>query len=588
MSLRKTFADYGIQTRNSTGEEKTVCPECSPSRKKKTAKCLNVNHDKSVWNCWHCGWRGGLGEGVYSRPEIRKVYSKPDYVSNSTGLPDKVLAWFESRGISQAVLKRNQIGYGTVWMPQLEEETTAIMFPYFVGGEVVNIKYRDGQKNFRMASGAQRVLYGVNDIADTLVWVEGELDKLSLEQAGISNCVSVPDGAPAPTTKNYENKFDFLGQKSLESVSVHIIAVDNDAPGIRLSEELVRRLGAEKCKTVAWPDGCKDANEVLMRHGAEALATCVAEAKALPIVGAYSAEDFADEFDAIYRNGSPKGVSTGWDEVDERFTLRTGDLTVVTGIPNSGKSEWIDAVMVNTAHLHGWPWAVFSAENWPITEHMKKLAEKFTGKPFEPGRNDRMTVQEKDAAIAWMSRKFFFVLPEQPTIAAILGATRQLVLRNGVRGLVIDPWNEIEHSRPTAMSETEYIGAVLSEVRRFARAHGLHVFLVAHPTKLRKDDSGNYPVPTPYDISGSANWRNKADNCISIWRDLSGNDASKMVDIHIQKIRHKTVGKLGTAALRYDTVCGRYYGTSQRKAPIVDRKEMSANRETGEIEYVEF
>lgn len=579
----KSFADYGIHVNHSAGEEKTVCPECSTHRKKKTAKCLNVNHDKRVWNCWHCGWRGGLSDGVYERATIRKTYVRPDYVANSTGLPDKVLAWFSGRGITQAALKRNKVGYGTVWMPQVEGETTAIQFPYFRGAECINIKYRDGHKNFRMASGAERILYGVNDINYTLVWVEGEIDKLSVEVAGIRSCVSVPDGAPAENSKNYENKFDFLSDPALVDVATHIIAVDSDAPGTRLKDELIRRLGAEKCKTVTWPEDCKDANEVLVKHGLDALAKCIANAQPIPITGAYGVEDFATEFDAIYRNGSPKGLPTGWREVDELFSLRVGDMTIVTGIPNSGKSEWIDAVMVNTAHNYGWPWGVFSAENWPVTEHMKKLSEKYIGKPFEPGRTERMTPQEKDAALSWMANKFFFVQPESPTLESILSIVRQLVLRRGIRGLVIDPWNEIEHSRPEAMSETEYIGSALSEIRRFARLHGLHVFVVAHPTKLRKGDDGNYPVPTPYDISGSANWRNKADNCISIWRDLGKTD-SRMVDIHIQKIRHKTVGKLGSASLRYDTVCGRYHGAEPMRAPAMDRNTVSA----GEHEYVVF
>lgn len=566
--MLKTFSDYGIALKpGASGEVKTTCPQCSPTRKKKNYPCLNVNVEKGVWNCWHCSWSGTLKHGEQQRPEMRRVFVKPDYVAQSS-TPSSVEDWFASRGITQAVMRRNQIGVGKVWFPQVEEERGCILFPYFRGGEVINIKYRTRDKLFRMASGAERVLYGLNDVADTLIWVEGEIDKLSAEVAGYPNCVSVPDGAPAPNTKGYESKFDFLNAPELDRVATHIIAVDADAPGKRLEEELIRRLGDEKCMVVRWPDGMKDANEVLTALGAEVLSDLLANPKPLPISGAHTLNEYHEAFVELYEKGDPRGYSTGWHEVDMCYTIRPGDMTIVTGIPNSGKSEWIDALMVNMAANLGWSFGVFSAENWPITEHAKKLAEKFIGKPFAPGINERMSQTERDIAETWISDHFHFVQPEEPTIGEILNVMRRIVLRHGIRGMVIDPWNEIEHSRPEGMTETEYIGSVLSEVRRFARKHLLHVWLVAHPTKLRKEPDGSYPVPTPYDISGSANWRNKADNCISIWRDLSP-EAANVVQIHIQKIRHKSVGQLGMAELTYNRVTGIYSGVQKIKPPYV-------------------
>ncbi len=202
----KTFPDFGIELRpGAAGETKTTCPSCSASRKKRNYPCLNVNIEEGIWNCWHCGWSGTLKGGEWQRPEIRKEYRRPDYVAQSTGLPEAVIKWFAERGITEKVIKRNSIGYGPIYMPQIEEETTAIQFPYYRGGEVINVKYRDGRKNFRMAAGAERVLYGINDITETTIWVEGEMDKLAVEVAGFTNCVSVPDGAPAPDSKSYES-----------------------------------------------------------------------------------------------------------------------------------------------------------------------------------------------------------------------------------------------------------------------------------------------------------------------------------------------------------------------------------------------
>lgn len=557
----KTFLDYGIDVAGKSGTEvKTTCPECSRTRKKKNYPCLNVNLDKGVWHCWHCDWSGGLEKGI-DRPAtqvVTKTYKKPNYVAKAAPVADPVAEWFASRGITKEVLTRNHIGAGKIYFPQVEEERGCVTFPYFRGTEVINIKYRTRDKLFRMESGCERVLYGLNDIESTLIWVEGEIDKLSCEVAGFRNCVSVPDGAPAPTAKNYESKFDFMSAPELDKATTHIIAVDNDAPGLALRAELIRRLGPENCLIVDWPDGCKDANDVLVQLGIDALIACIRDARPLPIVGAHSVEDYADALRDLYERGSPKGESTGWSCVDPFYTVRSGELTTVTGIPNAGKSEWLDALLVNLALSRGWAFGMFSPENWPVPEHIKKLAEKYVGKPFEPGRTERMTSTEWDVAQTWLSPRFIFIEPEEPTVDSILTISRQLVRRHGVRGIVIDPWNEIEHARPVHMSETEYVSQALSKISRFAKANGLHVWIVAHPTKLAKDKFGQYPVPTPYDISGSANWRNKSDNCITIWRDLDPDARSQQVEVHVQKIRHKVVGRLGMAALSYDRVTGRY------------------------------
>lgn len=564
--MANTWEGLGIYLKpGATGEVKTTCPKCSSSRKKKNAPCLNVNVEKQCYNCWHCSWGGTLKAGEHTRAEIRKVFTRPDFMAQAA--PASIEEWFATRGITPEVLKRNLITSGKAYFPQTESEQGCIMFPYFRGQEVINIKYRTRDKYFRMAAGAERILYGLNDVEDTLIWVEGEIDKLSLEVAGFTNCVSVPDGAPAVETKNYSSKFDYLDAPELDKVSKHIIAVDMDGPGKALEKELIRRLGAEKCWVVQWPDDKKDANDVLTGAGPDKVAQAIAEARQVPITGSHTLSDFEDDFVTLYEKGSQRGLSTGWAELDEIYTLREGDMTVVTGIPNSGKSEWVDALMVNMAKLHGYSFGVFSAENWPITEHGKKLSEKFVGKPFSKGPHPSITRSELDMATSWISRHFHFVQPESPTIDSILTVMRQLVLRHGIKGMVIDPWNEIESSRPEGMSETEYIGQVLSEIRRFSRTHLLHSWIVAHPTKLRKDDEGNYPVPTPYDISGSANWRNKADNCIAVWRDLSTTPTHNKVEIHVQKIRHKSVGKLGMAAFNYDWLTGRYFGNMLGKSP---------------------
>ena len=559
----KSFMDYGIDLGNRSGiEVKVTCPRCSPHRKKRRYPCLSVNTEKGVWHCWHCSWAGGLKQGEYNPPKIAKMWRKPDYVATVEVVADELQRWFEARGITPEVLRRNQIAKGKRYFPQVEEERPCILFPYLRGTEVVNIKSRTRDKLFRMESGCERVLYGLNDVGETLIWVEGEIDKLSLEVAGFTSCVSVPDGAPSPDTRNYSTKFDWLEADELKRVQHHIIAVDADAPGQRLQEELCRRLGKENCSVVTWPDGLKDANEVLVNIGPEGLRESIASAEQIPVEGTYTAASFSDLLMARYRFGAQKGTSTGWDQIDEFYTVMPGEWTLVTGIPGHGKSEWLDALTINLARNQGWSFGMFSPENQPIDYHMQKLAEKFTGKPMEPGPTERMTEADLDMAATWIDRHYVFMLPEQPTIDAILEAASQLVRRKGIRGLVLDPWNEIEHIREGNLSETEYISLALTKIRKFARLHDVHVWVIAHPTKLQKDVDKKYPVPTPYDVAGSAHWRNKADNCIAVWRDPQANHGD--VEIHIQKIRKKVVGRVGMATLQYDRVTGRYHDNTMR------------------------
>lgn len=554
------FHAEGIDVSRAHGgpEVKTVCPKCSHTRKKATQKCLNVNLDDGVYHCWHCGFSGKASDGRdYQRvtSDKPKAYVKPEI--KPAGLTASALAWFDSRGITQPVLERNRVTTTRVFMPQIGAEVTAIAYPYLRAGEVINCKYRDKDKNFRMASGAERILYGYDDIATTTVIVEGEMDKLAVEVAGITACVSVPDGAPAPNTKNIESKFDFLNDERLQSVERWVIAVDNDAPGLFLQNELVRRFGAEKCLIATWPDGSKDANDVLLQHGPITLRERIEAAEPVPIVGVFGANDFADEFLRMYEEGVPNGLSTGWECVDKNWRIQAGQLVVVTGIPGHGKSEWVDALCTNLALDYGWHTALYSPENYPVKLHMMKLAEKLIGKPYNPGPHERMDKAEAVKAKDWIQQHFSWVMPEKPSLDEIIDKARVLIFRKGIRCLVIDPWNEVEHLRPPGMTEAEYVSESLRRLRQFARKHELLVIVVAHPKLLEKRADGKYPVPTPYDISGGAMWRNKADNCIAIYADPT--DTAGAIEVHVQKVKFKLFGQVGMVPMRWDRLTGRYY-----------------------------
>ena len=262
-------------------------------------------------------------------------------------------------------------------------------------------------------------------------------------------------------------------------------------------------------------------------------------------------------FELWRTGGLPKGDGTGWPSLDNLYTVGMSQWTLVTGVPNSGKSEFVDAMMVNLARRGDWKFWIYSPENWPLELHHAKILEKYTGKPFNPGPNARIDEDDLDAGEEWMKGKFMFCKPNKPDILDILDEAAGLTstANQWKTGVVIDPWNQLEHYRPMGMSETEYVSQTLSHVIQRVREYGIHLWLVAHPAKMQKDRDGNYPIPTPRDVSGSAHFWNKADNCLTVHR---VSHDSQDVEVHVQKVRFKHIGRIGFTTLQYDRVTGKY------------------------------
>ena len=169
---------------------------------------------------------------------------------------------------------------------------------------------------------------------------------------------------------------------------------------------LARRLGPERCWRAMWPEGCKDANDVLMAHGPQVLQQCIAAAKPYPIEGILEVADVAADVMLLYEQGLPRGVSTGSPSIDPYYTVKPGELTLVTGIPSHGKSEWLDWLMVQLAKLQGWVFAICSPENLPLPRHISKLAEKYVGLPFRAGSNGADDVDHLGACSSVGARLF--------------------------------------------------------------------------------------------------------------------------------------------------------------------------------------
>jgi twinkle protein len=387
-TLAELLLEHSIRPRAySEGSQKLLCPQCSHTRRNRSDPCLSLTIDdtRATWLCHHCDWRGSVSE--HQEPPRAKS-RRAGAPTRPNRAPDELspaaLRWLADRGISEATARRNRVGVARVYMPALGVETDCIAFPYFRDGELVNIKFRAlASKAFTQVKGAEAVLYGLDDIAGskTVILVEGECDKLAVDEAGCRNVASVPNGAQTGGLAAEESAaFAWLETcaEHLHRAERIILAGDADEKGRALESELARRLGRERCWRVRWPDAgdasCKDANETLQQHGAGVVGECIENAEPYPIAGLHTALDFLDETLGLYRDGHRRGHSTGWPSLDEFMTIREGELSVVTGIPNSGKSEFVDALMVNLAHQYGWRFAMCSFEN-PPAEHLSKLAE---------------------------------------------------------------------------------------------------------------------------------------------------------------------------------------------------------------------
>ena len=557
------------------GTTKQICWSCHADRKNKKDKSLSINWERCVAHCHHCnqtfffGKTEKLNDAQTSKQAPKKAESKeyktPGRLTNAEPLDENMRQWFITRGIPVEVAEAEGIVKVCRKMPQTGNVEKCIVFLYTADGTLVNRKYRDGAKRFMLEGGCRLTPWRIDHIRETpeCIITEGEMDTLSFIVAGRDDVISVPNGAQ----KNLDWLEDFI-ETHLENKSRIYIAADTDAKGLELRAELVRRFGEEKCRIVTYGEGCKDANELLLAHGKEALIRALSEAHEVPLEGVFTADDVREELEVLFEKGLEKGATLGMGELDNLLSVETGRLMIVTGIPGDGKSEFLDEVAIRLSLKYDWRCAWFSPENFPVTLHHPKLIEKLTGKRFIKGV---LLPMEFEAAVGYLSRNFYDILPEEGyRVETILQKAEELVRRKGIRVFILDPYNCLEHQIPSGQSETQYISEFLEKLRSFARRRQVLVILAAHPTKMKRDPlTKQFPVPTMYDISGSAAFFNKADFGIAIERDR----VKRVTRIHVQKVKFRHLGQPGVASFQYNTCCGRFVPMQESKTPDIPDEE---------------
>ena len=524
------------------GKTQGICPLCSHERKPKNqkAKCASYDWERGLGTCHHCDssfqlhtyQRKGSSEKTYIRPNALNVVDPKQITS-------KVSKWFESRGISQKTLDDLMVTEGPEFMPQTGKSENTIQFNYIIGDELINVKYRDGRKNFKLYKGAEKVFYNINSIVgfDTCIITEGEMDVLALHEAGITNAISVPNGA----TLN-SNNLDYLDNciDYFEDKEKVILAVDNDEPGQALQQELIRRLGAEVCFMASFED-CKDANEYLIKYGKEQLRNKINDARPVPLENVKTFKDIEDEITDFVKNGFKPGYQIGLPNFDDIFSTYTGQFITVTGIPSSGKSDFVDQMVVGYNQRYEWKTAFASPENAPTYLHAHKLMRKVW--QDMPTRNDIGTDKWNQVA-EHVNDNFFFIDMERYTLESVLRKGAELVKRKGIKCLVIDPFNKIRDVDCKTEDVNRYTMEYLTKIETFAKKYDVLVFIVAHPTKMYRDKDGNIEEPTMYNIKGGGEWYDASYHGILVHR----NYEEKTVKAKILKVKFQNLGENGAEA----------------------------------------
>jgi len=537
------------------GKKEGVCPLCSSNRKpeNRKAKCAMYDWERGLGTCMNCNEVFQL-HTFKRKGGNDKVYNKPKQIANPL-LSNKVIKWFEGRGISNNTLVKMKITEGKEFMPQTGKEENTIQFNYFINNELINIKYRDGKKNFKLVKGAEKIFYNIDSTVghDYMVIVEGEMDALSFVEAGISSVISVPNGATVSNNnlEYLDNCIDYFENK--EKI---ILAVDQDEAGENLKQELIRRLGAEACYTCDF-GVYKDANEFLIHNSRNMLSDVIKNASAVPIENVLTLKDVDDELQEFIEEGFKPGYQIGLDNFDSIFSTYTGQFITVTGVPSSGKSDFVDRMVVGYQLKYGWKTAFASPENKPTFLHAHKLMRKIGD--WMPTKEDINTTKWEEVSNV-INDNFFFIENERYDLDSVLSKGAQLVKRKGIKCLVIDPYNKVKMNGAAAMSIPDATMEYLTRIEAFAKKYDVLVIVVAHPTKMYKKDDGTLDEPNMYNIKGGGEWYDASYHGLLVHR----NYEKKTVKVKVLKVKFQNLGEnQAEAHFKWDHISGNYI-------PIVD------------------
>lgn len=459
---------------------------------------------------------------------------------------ERHIQWLEKRGIQSDTAEALEVSTVT------DDQGNWLCFPYRLDGALVNRKYRmTAEKRHKMDKGGKLCLWNaeclrsplVVDHGGSVIITEGEFDAMIAIQCGHSSTVSVPNGGSASKTRDpfTSDAYSFMweSESDLKRVKSFILALDGDDVGQSLAHDIASILGAERCKFVVYPDGCKDLNEVFLAQGLGGVNRVIQAAKPYPVRGLYNISDFPD--------APPiRGIQTGISCLDDKMEIVLGTLTVFTGYASMGKSTVINTIVANCI-ARDITCCVASFETAPkpiLVDGIAKALIGCAGQDFDSHKQRGMAYASLERHLKVISNSMDEDM--EMDLDVFLETARICVLRDGAKVVILDPWNEIEHKRNRDETTTEYVGRAIRRIKNFAKRYNVSFWIVAHPTKPVK---GTNAIPSLYDISDSANWSNKADYGLVYHRaDKSKNEG----DLAVVKVRMGLPGQCGKETVKYD------------------------------------
>lgn len=560
-----------LDFKKQSGKEKLRCPSCDEVRNDKKDKSLLINHSEGFGKCFYC-------ESLTFRDTETKEVKEKNYKlpvqtwRNHTQLSDKLVKFIEdTRGINQYTLNALNITEEKHYQPKINKEVNNIVFNYFEKDVLVNKKYRDSQKNFTQSAGTRSIFYNINSVINEkeVYIVEGEFDVLALYQVGIKNVISVPNGA------NDNDDYWQNSKEYLKDVENFIIAVDNDTKGNALKEKIAQRLGRYRCKYITWKN--KDANGDLI---AGILKESVKDKKRFPVSGTFTVSDLKADILNLYENGLPKTIKPKknyFRKFGEVFSLMRGQLTVGTGIPSHGKSNFTDWLVLNLVKDYDLKASWFSPEHSPMSLYQTNLMEKVIGRNFWKDKNGTPRISKDDINKyeQWANEKIYLTGADGnqlPKWDWLLEKFKEQMISFGIDIFVIDAFNKVLLD---SGNKIDQINIVLTKLTHFAQSNNVLIILVAHPTKMQKNEKGIYNVPDLYSVSGSADFRNQTHNGFTIYRtwEDAENELENTTTFYNMKTKYNFQGEIGASVdFNYCEINGRYHekGTEPPLNSLID------------------
>lgn len=580
-----------LEFKKQKGKEKLRCSNCDGQRTDKKDRSLLINHNDGYGKCFYC-------ESLTFREDSKKSTEK-EYANienkhiKKASNELKIKNYISSRKIKESTLKRLYVTFENYYQPAKSKQVDNIVFNYYEGSKLVNKKYRSSDKKFTQITGGKPIFYNINAVIgqEEVFIVEGEFDVLAMVEGGYNNTISVPNGA------NDNDEYWKNSEKYLKEIKRFIIAVDNDEKGNILKDKIAQRLGRYRCEFIEWKN--KDANGDLI---ANCLEESIQNKQRFSVNGTFTVSDLKSGILDLYDNGLPKTLKPkayyfkGFSNI---FSLMRGQLTVGTGIPSHGKSNFTDWLVLNLIKDYDLKSSWFSPEHSPMELYQTNLMEKVIGRNFWKEKQtekgalvDRISKEDINKYEQWANEKIYLTGTdgETPTWSWLLDKFKEQMYSFGIDIFVIDAFNKV--ILPKGMNKIDAINEVLTKLTHFAQANNVLIILVAHPTKMQKNEKGIYNVPDLYSVSGSADFRNQTHNGYTIYRTWENLEEGieNTTTFFNMKTKFNFQGEIGGSVdFDYCTVNGRYYekGTHEPLHSLIDGDIQEIQKELPKIDAID-